>query len=142
MPSFSQASAAKLATCDARLVRLFSEAVKHVDCTVLTGKRGKAEQDEAFETGHSKLKWPASKHNCPLPSDPSKEDPNGLSRAVDVAPYPIDWKDRDRFVLFAGFVIGLAKSMGIPLRWGGDWNRNWKVSDEKFQDLPHFELED
>ena len=29
------------------------------------------------------------------------------SRAVDVVPYPIDWDDRERFHLFAGFVIAL-----------------------------------
>nr|WP_293845422.1 hypothetical protein [uncultured Arsenicibacter sp.] len=24
--------------------------------------------------------------------------------------------------------------------WGGDWNKNWKSSDERFVDMPHFEV--
>jgi hypothetical protein len=24
--------------------------------------------------------------------------------------------------------------------WGGDWNKNWKTDDEKFIDMPHFEV--
>ena len=57
-----------------------------------------------------------------------------------MAPYPIDWDDRERFHLFAGFVIGIAKSMGITLRWGGDWNMNFEVDDNQFDDFPHFEI--
>ena len=52
----------------------------------------------------------------------------------------IDWDDRERFTLFAGFVLGIAKSMGINLRWGGDWDQDWTVKDNKFDDFPHFEL--
>lgn len=75
------------------------------------------------------MKWPKSKHN----SQPSL--------AVDVAPYPIDWKDERRFILFAGFVMGIAKAKGINLRWGGDWNGNFRVGDDgKLFDAPHFEM--
>ena len=28
----------------------------------------------------------------------------------------------------------------IKLRWGGDWNMNFEVDDNKFDDFPHFEL--
>lgn len=119
-----------LQTCDERLQRLFTEVIKHVDCTVIQGHRGKDEQDEAFRKGHSKLKFPNSKHN----SFPSK--------AVDVAPYPIDWTNRERFTYFAGIVKGLAISMNIPLRWGGDWSRNFDPKDETFLDLPHFEIDE
>ena len=62
------------------------------------------------------------------------------SRAVDVAPYPIDWNDTERFGRFAGFVLGMAAAMGIPLRWGGDWDRDNDTHDQKFNDLVHFEL--
>jgi hypothetical protein len=57
-----------------------------------------------------------------------------------VVPYPIDWDDRERFHLFSGFVLGIARSMGIKLRWGGDWNMNFEVDDNNFDDFPHFEL--
>ena len=128
MPSFSQTSKDRLATCDARLQRVFNEVIKYFDCTVVQGHRGQAEQDAAFAAGKSQLKWPNGNHN----SMPSK--------AIDVIPYPIDWSDRERMTLFAGFVMGIAQGMGIDIRWGGDWNENTKVKDNSFDDLPHFEV--
>jgi hypothetical protein len=130
MPAFSQLSQDKLATCDQRLQRVFAEVIKHRDCTVLCGHRGKEEQDEAFRTGKSKVQFPNSNHNR-LPSV-----------AADVVPYPIDWHDPAYFTHFAGFVLGVAATMGIRLRWGGDWNQNGKTKDESFFDGPHFELMD
>jgi len=128
MPSFSQRSQNRLNTCDPRLVEVLEEVIKHWDCTILQGERTKEEQDEFFRTGRSKVQWPNSKHN----SSPSK--------AVDVAPYPIDWNDTRRFDYFAGFVKGIAVSKGITLRWGGDWDSDNDQSDQTFNDLPHFEI--
>jgi len=128
MPSFSQRSQDRLNTCDPRIVEVLEEVIKHWDCTILQGERTKEEQDEFFRTGRSKVQWPNSKHN----SSPSK--------AVDVAPYPIDWNDTRRFDYFAGFVKGIAVSKGITLRWGGDWDSDTDVKDQTFNDLPHFEI--
>ena len=125
---FSEASAAKLQTCDPRLQRVFYEVIKHYDCTIIEGYRGERDQNEAFQNGNSKLRWPQSKHNQ-MPS-----------LAVDVMPYPIDWKDLERLTLFAGFVLGTTKSLGITLRWGADWDSDWDLKEEKFRDYPHFEL--
>ena len=130
MPSFSQRSKDRLATCDDRLQEVFEEVIKHWDCTILQGERTKEEQDEFFRTGRSKVRWPNSKHN----SSPSK--------AVDVAPYPIDWNDTRRFDYFAGFVKGIALSKGVTLRWGGDWDSDGDVRDQNFNDLPHFEIKE
>lgn len=102
--------------------------IKHFDCRVLEGHRNQEKQDAAFEKGHSKLKWPNSKHNK-LPCN-----------AVDVAPYPVDWKDRERMTYFAGFVVATGRQMGVKLRWGGDWDKDTEVSDNGFDDLVHFEL--
>jgi hypothetical protein len=30
--------------------------------------------------------------------------------------------------------------MGIAIRWGGDWDQDGFVADERFLDMPHFEL--
>ena len=132
MPSFGKTSLARLNTCDVRIQALFEEVVKHFDCSILCGHRTKEEQDALW--GHdpprTKVSWPNSKHN----SNPSL--------AVDVAPYPIDWGDYDRFYLFAGFVLGCAKMLGVELRWGGDWDSDLEVDDNDFDDLPHFELVD
>lgn len=128
MNSFSGKSAERLATCHPDLQKLFNEVVLHYDCTVTCGHREKEEQDEAVRTGKSKLAWPNSKHN----SFPSQ--------AVDVVPFPIDWNDLTRFYHFAGFVLATAKRLGIRVRWGGDWNGDLKFKEEKFKDLPHWEL--
>ena len=128
MPKFSKRSGGKLETCHADLQKVFNEVIKRFDCTVLEGTRPKEKQNEYYRTGKSKLKYPKSKHN----SNPS--------RAVDVAPYPIDWKDKERFYFFAGYVKGVASQMGIELRWGGDWDGDTQVHDQTFMDLPHFEL--
>lgn len=132
------ASRERLKTVDARLAQIVERVAEVVDVTVLCGRRGKAEQDRAFAEGHSKVRWPNSKHNVARPD--GTEDLDGLARAVDLAPYPIDWNDRERFILLAGHVLMTARVLGVQLVWGGDWNRNFSVRDERFQDLPHFEL--
>ena len=128
MPEFGAKSKERLETCDDKLQQLFNEVVKHYDCTVLCGHRSKSDQDEAVRAGNSKLAWPNSKHNA----YPSK--------AVDVVPFPIDWQDTSRFYHFAGFVLATAIKLGIKVRFGGDWNGDLQFRDEKFKDLPHWEL--
>ena len=128
MPRYSNRSAIKLAECDERIQKVFNTVIETVDNTILVGHRNESDQEEMYETGRSQLQWPNSMHNS-LPS-----------KAVDVAPYPIDWNDRERFTLFAGYVLGVAENMGIKLRWGGDWDRDFKTSDNSFDDLVHFEL--
>ncbi len=135
MAKFSKISQKRLLECDQRLVDLFTEVIADFDCVVLVGHRNKVDQDAAVAAGNSKLVYPKSKHNT-VPS-----------KAIDVGPYdrpqsPIDWNDRERFTLFAGFVLGVAKSRGIPLRWGGDWNGDNRLADNTFDDLVHFELID
>jgi len=110
------------------LIRLFENVVRDFDCSVLEGHRSEARQRELYAAGKSKVSWPHSKHN------------KNPSMAGDVAPYPIDWEDEGRFYYFAGFVLARAASMGISIRWGGDWNRNRHMDDQDFNDLVHFEL--
>ena len=130
MPRFGRKSKANLATCEKDLQMVFNEVIKYVDCSVLEGHRNAERQNELFEKGNTKVKYPKGRHN----SSPS--------RACDVVPYPIDWDDRERFHLFAGFVLGVANQMGITLRWGGDWDQDWTVSDNRFDDFPHYEIKE
>lgn len=127
MPKFSQLSLDKLSSCHSDLQKLFNEVIKEFDCVVLQGYRSEEEQLKFFNQGKSKIKS-GGKHNS-LPS-----------LAVDVAPYPIDWSDKERFYYFAGFVKGLASSLGISIRWGGDWDSDNNLKNQTFFDLPHFEL--
>ena len=128
MPRFGTKSRGRLSSCHPDLQKVFNQVIKEIDCSILCGQRGEKEQNKAFDEGRSKVRFPDGRHNA------------NPSNAVDVAPYPIDWEDRERFHLFAGYVLGIADSMGIRLRWGGDWDRDWTVKDNKFDDLPHFEI--
>ena len=128
MAKFGSRSKANLNSCHSDLQKVFNEVIKKVDCSVLCGHRGEEDQNKAFDEGRSKVKYPNGSHNA----DPSY--------AVDVTPYPVDWKDRERQTLFAGYVIGVAQGMGIDLRWGGDWDQDFQVKDNTFDDFPHFEI--
>lgn len=125
MASYSEKSLKKLRSCDPRLIAVFMKVIEKMDCMILFGFRGEEEQNEAFRNRASKLKWPDSKHN------------KTPSLAVDVAPYPLDWQDKERFIRFAFYVLGVADAMGIPLRWGGDWDGDMIADD---WDLVHFEV--
>ena len=121
MPSFSKTSIAKLETCHPELQRLFLEVVKTTDCTVICGHRGARDQMLAYETRHSKVKWPLSPHN------------QTPSMAVDVGPYPLVWTEHETFDSLAEVVLETAKRLGIKVRWGGHF--------KTLIDKPHWELE-
>lgn len=127
MANYSQRSKDRLRTCDERLQQVFMEVLSlGIDHVVLEGHRTRERQADLLEQG--KTKTMNSRHLA------------SPSLAVDVAPYPIDWNDHERFYLFAGKVLGIALSMGIRLRWGGDWDNDGDVHDQSFMDLVHFEL--
>ena len=133
MAAFSETSKARLATCHPDLQLVMNEVIKHFDCTILCGERGQVEQEEAFKKGNSTKHWPDSKHNR------RPQDTLGV-RAVDAAPYPLNWSDMDRFRYFAGFVMGVAAQKGIKLRSGLDWDGDTDLKDQNLIDAPHFEL--
>lgn len=128
MPKFGAGSLAQLNTCHPKLQELFKKVVEEYDCKILEGFRNKIDQDKAFNEGRSKLKWPQGKHN------------RQPSIAIDVAPWPIQWNNTKRFYHFAGYVQGMAQSMCIEIRFGGDWDRDYDLDDQDFMDLVHFEL--
>ena len=91
MARFGRKSRTNLLTCDDRLQEVFNEVIKYVDCSVLEGHRSEERQDNLYDKGRSKVKYP-----------------NGR----------------------------------ITLRWGGDWDMDFQVKDNGFDDFPHFELRD
>lgn len=117
---FSYLSAQRLEECEPALQSVCNAAIQVVDFSVLCGYRTKEEQNAAYAAGTSKLQFPSSKHN----SRPSM--------AVDIAPYPIDWDDLERFHHLAGVMDTWAKILGIPLIWGGRWTT--------LKDYLHWEL--
>lgn len=128
MSSFSIKSHERLSTCHIDIQRLFERIVIIFDCTILQGHRNEEDQERYFKAGVTKVQWPNSKHN------------KKISEAIDAVPFPINWKDRERFHYFAGTVKGMAHMMGIHIRWGGDWDNDTEVDDNRFDDLPHYEL--
>ena len=129
MYSFGSTSQERLEQLDIRLQDILKEAIKFYDFTIITGYRNKEEQDKMFNERKSKLKYPKSKHN----QNPSK--------AVDIAPYPIDWNDTNRFVYLAAIIQYIAFSKGVKIRWGGNWDMdNDIITDQTFNDLLHFEI--
>jgi len=120
MPKFSEQSLSRLSTCHRDLQRLFKTVIKHRDCTILCGYRDITAQNSLYARRKTNLMYPKSKHNQ-IPA-----------LAVDVMPYPIIWDDMDGIREFAGFVQGVAATMGIKIKWGGKFNG--------FFDGPHYEL--
>jgi len=131
MYKFGKRSLDQRKTLHPKLQKIVDTTIKYVDFSILEGVRSLDRQKELVAQGKSKtLK---SKH---LP------DKNGQSRAMDLAPSPIDWNNRERFILFAGFILGIASSLNIKVVWGGDWNGDFDTKDTGFFDAPHFELDE
>ena len=128
MPAFGKRSRGNLAQAHHDLQRLFNEVIKTYDCSVICGHRDSVDQDAAFHAGFSKVEFPNSKHN---------QQP---SLAVDVMPWPIDWKDEKRLYNFVGYVMRVARELGIDVRSGADWDGDFDFKDQNFHDAPHWEL--
>lgn len=122
MNYFSSHSEKALSTCHPDLQTIMRLAIKEMDFSVFCGYRNEADQNTAYDGGFSKLRFPESNHNV-FPSG-----------AVDVVPYPVDWKDTVRFVELSHVIKRIAKEHNIAIRWGGDF-----VS---FFDGAHYELID
>ncbi len=111
------------------LVKVVKRAIEltKVDFKVIEGKRTEARQRQLMVNGKSQTM--NSRHLT--------------GHAVDCAPLVagvIPWNDRKAFESVSGAMFSAANELGIPLRWGGDWNQNGSSDDERFYDGPHFEL--
>lgn len=133
MPKFSIKSEQELNLCHPDLRKLFNEVIKNYDCTILAGARSDADQKKAFAAGNSKLDGVVKKSKHQV----DKENP--YSRAVDASPYPYT-TNREQLSHFAGYVEGIAEKLNIKIRWGGDWDGDNNLANNKFDDLYHFEL--
>lgn len=122
--SFSNESLRKLYKCHPLLVELMLYAIRtsEDDITIICGFRSNEEQQEAYANGKSQLKAGESKHN----RKPSK--------AIDIAPYPIEWDNIESFDKLGNHIKECAFALEIDIEWGADW--------KLFKgDYGHFELE-
>ena len=126
MPKFGKRSKERLKGVNVKLVNVLNALIKIMDVTIIEGVRSKERQAELLEKGATKVKY--SKHM--------------EGKAVDLAPYPISWEDRERFHYMGGMVRGIGHKLGVNIRWGGDWDGDFETKDNKFDDLVHFEILD
>lgn len=123
-----QRSIDRLKGVNPSLVAVFKRACETMpfDVTVLEGLRSYERQQELLKQGATKVS--VSRHMS--------------GNALDIAPYPIDWNDLERFQIVAEHMFKAAEELGIVIRWGGTWERSFTkpVKWAKFLDAPHFEL--
>ena len=63
-----------------------------------------------------------------------------VGKAVDLVPYPVDWNDLKKFDTIAQAMLQASKELGIPIRWGADWDADGKPRERGESDSPHFEI--
>ena len=63
-----------------------------------------------------------------------------FGKAVDLVPYPVDWNDLKKFDKIAKAMKQAAKELGVPVRWGADWDGDGKPRERGESDSPHFEI--
>lgn len=123
-----QRSLDRLKGVNPSLVAVFKRACETMpfDVTVLEGLRSYERQQELLMKGATKVS--VSRHMS--------------GNALDIAPYPIDWNDLERFQIVAEHMFKAAQELGVVIRWGGTWERSFTkpVKWAKFLDAPHFEL--
>ena len=148
------------ATSNQRLNEVGDIVLQIKDHSVIKGHRNQTEQDDAFSKGHSKLKWPDGNHNAypskaqdvrtypepPKPvfdKDPSRMSERELRNEVkqlrkQVSEQPL----REEQLYLLGLYRGVAEVMGVPLRVGGDWDRDGEIADNGFDDFFHVEIDE
>ena len=138
---FGTTSSQRLSNCHKDIITVMNEAIKvsDIDFGIACGYRSVKEQQDLYNQGRNragvivtyvdgvKMK---SKHN------------NLPSLAVDIYAY-VDGKatwDEKYLYYLGGVIMLIAKQKNITLRWGGNWDRDATMDDQRFNDLPHFEL--
>ena len=144
MANFGKSSMSRLMTCERDIQTIFLAVVKVYDCSVIFGIRTPETQFELYKKGREEVngEWVVkdsdkvvtfkdgfkklSRHNY----EPS--------RAADVVPYPIDWKDINKMFQLNGVVQAVQSQLleqgkiTKTLEWGGNWR--------SFKDYPHYQL--
>lgn len=132
---FSKRSLDNLVGVHPDLVKITHRALElsPYDFIVTEGLRSVEQSAQNIKNGKSFLKDPKSSKHV-------------QGRAVDFAPLKdgkIDWNDLAVFEAVAKAFQKAADELGVPVKWGGDWNQNGDYRDEIKRgtfDGPHIEL--
>jgi peptidoglycan L-alanyl-D-glutamate endopeptidase CwlK len=107
------------------------------DFSVLEGVRTEQRQRLLYAQGRTTpgdvVTWTLNSPHIP------KDD--GYGHAVDLTPYPLDWKDTAAFDRVAQAMFAAAEELGVKIRWGADWDSDGNPRERGESDSPHFELE-
>jgi peptidoglycan L-alanyl-D-glutamate endopeptidase CwlK len=139
MPTFGPRSLSRLNTCHNDLRRVALRAIEVYDFTILEGARTIERQEHLIEIGATRVRDPRSSLHVVIPGV------RDTAHAVDIAPWHetephIRWEDTRAWAVLWGVWLACATREGVPLRWGGDWNRDRAYTDNRFNDLGHIEL--
>jgi len=146
MPNFSKKSRANLDTCHNDIIAVCNEAILVTDFSVTYGRREPNEQFRLFQKGreYRNDKWIIVRDDLIVTHCDGFEKLSAHnhepSEAVDLVPYPIDWKDINRFYYLAGVFMAIAHRLRVQgiiesnFVWGGNW--------KSFKDYPHFQRKD
>lgn len=131
-------SLSKLAGVHPHLIAVVALAIRRSsqDFSVLAGVRTDAEQLKLWEQGRTTpgpvVTWTkTSRHQIGA---------DGFGRAVDLAPYPLDWNTPAKFDAIAAAMYSAAEELGVAIRWGADWDQDGNPRERGESDSPHFEL--
>lgn len=134
--SYGKKSAGVLITVSLNIQLVFYEALSMglIDISAIEGRRAKSRQNRLFKIDKSRVEWPYSKHNV--------LNQNDFAHALDAAPY-VNGKISDNWyhcIYLAGVIQACGKKLGVPIRWGGNWDQDGEpITDQDFQDLWHYE---
>lgn len=149
--NLSQKSLDKLVGVDERLQRVVKRAIQLTkqDFMVLEGVRTREQCMINYGNGRTVAQCvakgvPAQYANPNAAKVTWLNDPFASKhcdgKAVDLVPYPVDWNDLKKFDAIAKAMLQAAKELGIPIRWGADWNSNGRPREKGETDSPHFEI--
>ena len=147
----SQRSLDRLKGVDERLVKVVKRAIElsPIDFMVLEGVRTKEQCMINYGNGRTASQCQAK--GVPVKyANPSAAKVTWLNnpfaskhvsgKAVDLVPYPVDWQDLKKFDAIAKAMLQAAKELGVPVRWGADWDGDGKPRERGESDSPHFEI--
>lgn len=137
MPKFSRESIKQLETCHPDLQSLAYAAIEIINFKVIQGHRSFKEQQVLYAKGRTKPGKIVTQIDGVRKQSKHNADP---STAFDYAPWPINWDRVDEFIFQAGVFFTISKQLGIKIRWGGDWDMDHNLYNEKFRDWGHIEL--
>lgn len=133
MPKFSQRSLDLLNQCHPDLQKVFKSVIEVYDIQIQPSTIRTIEEQKKF-MAEGKSQTMNSLHLKRLFPELNKD----YSCAVDCAPWPTDWNNKQEFYYMAGIITGIADSMfkngqiEHQIKWGGRF--------KNFFDGPHFEI--